>query len=1333
MKKLLLILLIPVLLFSQAKVVGYLPTWWYGNTGANNLPWSQFTHIIIFAAQDASSTSPYFKSTGIDDGYWFTIYKNNVHNAGGKLLLSVTGGYGQVQMPIVAADPVKCQTFVDAACDYAIAKGFDGIEIDWEFPRSSDNVGWNRLIRLFREQLDTWEPDGILSTSVNYLGPWNSAPYYPDSMNAAFDMFQSMSYTMWMGPYQESPYYSGYDSPINNPTSFGTYHGTYFKNPTNMISGAISAGWDIDKFVVGISFEGTRFQTSSMNSTYSSWGFTSTVTNSASSGSYPSIPASGRVHDAQAVGNYVISGGYTYTFHDTNSVRECVRWIKSEGYGGVMIYDVPCGYDMTYGNQLMTVVNREVQGWSASSPVYTITASASAGGSISPSGGVEVDSNDSQIFTFSATAGYELDSCVVDGTSYPDSTSQFTFSNVSANHSITVYFSTEAGPKLTQASGTYLVDENGDYKILMHDAGWGIFVFINRADAYDYLDTRKDQGFSAILTALPPPWLLVSDGNTYKGENYYGYGPWGATPFTTYSTNYWANADSIINYAESIGMTLIIVPAFIGYNCASDGYGWASEMNARTNANMTSYGNWLANRYGEKTNIIWSSGGDSNPSTCTNVQSRLRYMVNGVTTYDPYSLWTNHNQRGTTGQDYYASDNAWLTLNSIYTDSNDVNELALTAVRVGKPYFGIEGRYEINEGGVNVNPQVARKQAYWPMLMGASGWCYGHFSVYTNATGWKDSLNSLGVARMRYAKGMFESYDWWKLRPDTSHNLVTSGYGTFGNYDYVGAGISSDSTFAIIYLPLRKTITINTNLLNRDSVNWYWFNVNDSSKTFYKSTGRSAGLTGIPSTTGDWVLLLESYWAEGGEDPPPTYIITASAGAGGTISPSGDVAVDSSENQVFTITPNEGFELSDLLIDGEPNLDSTDSYTFVDVDGIHTIAAYFTAISPYVISTTSLDNAILGSSYHYQLQGAGSVLDWRILRGRLQEGLWMDWNGVIQGTTNESGSKTITVVIRDRGTRINQARKTLTLTAASIPDTPTLTAPSNGATGVAVDTLVSWSSVSGATKYHVQIDNNSDFGSPIVNDSTVTVTYKSMGGLNTSTQHYWRVRAGNTSGWSDYTSSRTFTTAAAEGGPISLVTSAMFTPANITADSCAASITIPSGTNQLALAYLSTNVKVAYDSVKWGSQSFTLVAALDAGGANRREIWQLVNPSAATGSVVAYRDDNAYVGMIVAVFNNVNQSDPIGNSNTSYGTSTSASVSVSSSSGNVVVDCLGGIFTGSTTFSQGAGQTVVQEAEDTTVPMGMSYKSGTTTTTLTWTLSGSQSWRQGAVELINEP
>jgi hypothetical protein len=75
-----------------------------------------------------------------------------------------------------------------------------------------------------------------------------------------------------------------------------------------------------------------------------------------------------------------------------------------------------------------------------------------------------------------------------------------------------------------------------------------------------------------------------------------------------------------------------------------------------------------------------------------------------------------------------------------------------------------------------------------------------------------------------------------------------------------------------------------------------------------------------------------------------THTITASAGANGSVTPSGAVAVSNGSDQAFTVTPGSGYKVSDVLVDGS-SVGGVTSYTFSDVVTDHTIAATFAASS----------------------------------------------------------------------------------------------------------------------------------------------------------------------------------------------------------------------------------------------------------------------------------------------------------------------------------------------------------------------------------------------------
>ena len=71
---------------------------------------------------------------------------------------------------------------------------------------------------------------------------------------------------------------------------------------------------------------------------------------------------------------------------------------------------------------------------------YSLTATSGSGGSITPSGSVIVNHGDSQTFTFTPNIGYRISNVRVNNVS-TGTPGQYTFSNITDDHSITVSFS----------------------------------------------------------------------------------------------------------------------------------------------------------------------------------------------------------------------------------------------------------------------------------------------------------------------------------------------------------------------------------------------------------------------------------------------------------------------------------------------------------------------------------------------------------------------------------------------------------------------------------------------------------------------------------------------------------------------------------------------------------------------------------------------------------------------------------------------------------------------------------------------------------------------------
>lgn len=126
------------------------------------------------------------------------------------------------------------------------------------------------------------------------------------------------------------------------------------------------------------------------------------------------------------------------------------------------------------------------------------------------------------------------------------------------------------------------------------------------------------------------------------------------------------------------------------------------------------------------------------------------------------------------------------------------------------------------------------------------------------------------------------------------------------------------------------------------------FTLKNPTKSGYTFTGWSGtGLDGennmtvtIPTgSTGN--RIYTAHWRYNGSGHSYSYYtIKATAGAGGSISPSGNVSVREGRDRTFTITPDKGYAVSNVKIDGK-SIGAVKSYTFENVRRTHTIEVIF--------------------------------------------------------------------------------------------------------------------------------------------------------------------------------------------------------------------------------------------------------------------------------------------------------------------------------------------------------------------------------------------------------
>lgn len=127
------------------------------------------------------------------------------------------------------------------------------------------------------------------------------------------------------------------------------------------------------------------------------------------------------------------------------------------------------------------------------------------------------------------------------------------------------------------------------------------------------------------------------------------------------------------------------------------------------------------------------------------------------------------------------------------------------------------------------------------------------------------------------------------------------------------------------------------------SINGQALSTGGSATVAIPNSGTTDIVVGIGAKTYTLTILRNSGTGGnqgGGSSGYSYYTIKATAGAGGSISPSGNVSVREGRDQAFTITPDKGYAVANVKIDGK-SIGAVKSYTFEYVKKSHTIEVVF--------------------------------------------------------------------------------------------------------------------------------------------------------------------------------------------------------------------------------------------------------------------------------------------------------------------------------------------------------------------------------------------------------
>ena len=473
-------------------------------------------------------------------------------------------------------------------------------------------------------------------------------------------------------------------------------------------------------------------------------------------------------------------------------------------------------------------------------PFYTISASASYGGLIDPSGSVSVESGNDAPYTYKFTpaVGYEIADVLVDGKSVGDG-GTYNFGKVTKNHTIFVSFR----------------EKNATTRTITSSAG-------PNGSISPKGQTSVDKGGSKEFIITPDPGYVIADvlvdGRSVGEKANY--------TFTNVTSNHTISATFRPD-------THTITPTAGANGSISPGGAVSVADGGRATFTITPNAGYVV----EDVKVDGASVGAKTSHTFANVTENHTIEA----TFKPAPT-VNHTITATAGPNGSISPSG-----AVSVPDGESQVFTITP----NPGYVVE---DIEVDGVSVGVKNSH--------------------IFTNV-----KANHTIEAR-------------FKEEPVVTHTITASANDDWGSITPSGAVSVADGesqTFAIIPNAGNEVEDVKVDGVSEGTVSSYTFS-NVTANHTIEATFKKAG-----------------------------YTITASAGSNGSISPSGPVSVDDGGSQTFILTPNAGYVVDYVIVDGKVKRAEA-SYTFTDVTADHTIEARFK--NSRTITTTTGPNGKIETS-----------------------------------------------------------------------------------------------------------------------------------------------------------------------------------------------------------------------------------------------------------------------------------------------------------------------------------------------------------------------------------
>lgn len=348
---------------------GYYPAWEQAGMPASNINFTALSHVIHFSVVPNSDGTLNSSDNGITTAYSSDIV-SLARAAGVKVIICVGGA--STESYFQEAITNNLSGFIDNLTNFMAARGYDGIDIDWEPLPASDSQLFTNLVNGLRSALNGFPQHKLLTVAAGAYPPYGDPPTAEYQMYASlqnqFDQINIETYDL-SGPYE------GWVTWFNSPIYDGGYRFPSTGGLVPSINGAVSnflqGGVSPSKLGVGIPFYGyvwsggTGTTTGGVTLPRQSWVNAPAVTTP----NYTSIVAGyyesnlyrwdTNAQDSYlSISNSSPANDMFISYDDPRACQAKVSYVRNNGLGGVMIWEIAQDHQSGVTDPLLLAVKQ---------------------------------------------------------------------------------------------------------------------------------------------------------------------------------------------------------------------------------------------------------------------------------------------------------------------------------------------------------------------------------------------------------------------------------------------------------------------------------------------------------------------------------------------------------------------------------------------------------------------------------------------------------------------------------------------------------------------------------------------------------------------------------------------------------------------------------------------------------------------------------------------------------------------------------------------------------------------------------------------------------------